>query len=126
MRHDVDRHVLASAISFAGSLGIVAGSQLVWTRSVGYADMMAHRLANRNTVYRIGSITKPFTAVMLMQLVAAGKVHLSDPVERYLPEVKEIAAKPPGAAPFKKLFAPRNTSTRSRNSAATYWRGSKP
>lgn len=82
------------------TVGIVAGSQLAWTRSVGFADMKAHRLANRNTVYRIGSITKPFTAVMLMQLIAAGKVQLSDPVERYLPEVQQIAAKPPGAAPF--------------------------
>ena len=82
------------------TVGVIAGSQLVWTRSVGYADMKARRLANRNTVYRIGSITKPFTAVMLMQLVAAGKVQLSDPVERYLPEVKHIASKPAGVAPF--------------------------
>lgn len=82
------------------TVGVIAGSQLVWTRSVGYADMKARRLANRNTVYRIGSITKPFTAVMLMQLVAAGKVQLSDPVERYLPEVSQIASRPVGAAPF--------------------------
>jgi CubicO group peptidase (beta-lactamase class C family) len=82
------------------TVGVIAGSQLVWTRSVGFADMKTHRLANRNTVYRIGSITKPFTAVMLMQLVAAGRIQLSDPVERYLPEVKQIASKPQGASPF--------------------------
>jgi len=82
------------------TVGVIAGSQLAWTRSVGFADMKTRRLANRNTVYRIGSITKPFTAVMLMQLVAAGRVHLSDPVERFLPEVKQIAAKPDGASPF--------------------------
>ena len=82
------------------TVGVIAGSRLAWTRSVGFADMKTHRLANRNTVYRIGSITKPFTAVMLMQLVAAGRVQLSDPVERYLPEVEQIASKPPGAAPF--------------------------
>ena len=82
------------------TVGVIDGSQLAWTRSVGFADMKTHRLANRNTVYRIGSITKPFTAVMLMQLLAARRVHLSDPVERFLPEVKQIAAKPQGAAPF--------------------------
>lgn len=82
------------------TVGVISGSQLVWTRSIGFADMKTRRPANRNTVYRIGSITKPFTAVMLMQLVAAGRVQLSDPVERYLPEVKQIAAKPPGTAPF--------------------------
>src|SRR5215212_9166466 len=69
------------------TVGVISGSQLVWTRSVGFADMKTRRPANRSTVYRIGSITKPFTAVMLMQLVAAGRVQLSDPVERYLPEV---------------------------------------
>src|SRR5690242_4100723 len=62
------------------TVGVISGSQLAWTRTVGFADMKTHRLASRNTVYRIGSITKPFTAVMLMQLVAAGRVHLSDPV----------------------------------------------
>src|SRR5262245_34878368 len=61
------------------TVGVIAGSQLAWTRSVGFADMKTRRLANRSTVYRIGSITKPFTAVMLMQLVAAGKIQLSDP-----------------------------------------------
>ncbi|MFN8574498.1 MAG: serine hydrolase domain-containing protein [Gemmatimonadaceae bacterium] len=82
------------------TVGVIAGSQLVWTRSVGFADMKTRRLANRQTVYRIGSITKPFTAVMLMQLVAAGKVQLSDPVARFLPEVDQIANRPPGATPF--------------------------
>jgi CubicO group peptidase (beta-lactamase class C family) len=82
------------------TVGVIAGSQLAWTRSYGFADMKTHRLANRGTVYRIGSITKPFTAVMLMQLIAAGKIQLSDPVERYLPEIKTIGSKPPGAPPF--------------------------
>jgi CubicO group peptidase (beta-lactamase class C family) len=54
--------------------------------SLGFADTKTRRLANRNTVHRIGSVTKPFAAVMLMQLVAAGRVRMSDPVERYLPK----------------------------------------
>src|SRR3982074_3693650 len=52
------------------TVGIIAGSQLAWTRSVGFADMKTRRLANRSTVYRIGSITKPFTPVLLLQLRA--------------------------------------------------------
>src|ERR1051326_538645 len=36
------------------TVGVIAGSQLVWTRSVGFADMKTRRMANRNTVYRIG------------------------------------------------------------------------
>jgi len=82
------------------TVGIIAGDRLVWTHSYGYADMAARRLATRRTVYRIGSITKPFTALMLLQLVEAGKVHLSDPVERFFPEVRTVQGLPAGAAPI--------------------------
>lgn len=107
------------------TVGVIDGSQLAWTRSVGFADMKTHRLANRNTVYRIGSITKPFTAVMLMQLLAAGRVHLSDPVERFLPEVKQIAAKPQGAAPFTFLQVATMTAGLEREPAEVgpFWTG---
>ena len=107
------------------TVGVIAGSELVWTRSVGFADMKARRTANRHTVYRIGSITKPFTAVMLMQLVAAGRVQLSDPVERYLPEVKQIASKPKGASPFTFLQLATMTAglAREPNEAGPFWTG---
>ena len=82
------------------TVGVISGSQLAWTHSYGFADIKSHRLATRTTVYRIGSITKPFTAVMLMQLEAAGKLTLSDPVEKYFPEIKQIGSKPSGAPPF--------------------------
>jgi CubicO group peptidase (beta-lactamase class C family) len=107
------------------TVGVIAGSQLAWTRSVGFADMKTRRLANRTTVYRIGSITKPFTAVMLMQLVAAGRVQLSDPVERYLPEVRQIASKPHGASPFTFLQLATMTAglAREPDDAGPFWTG---
>jgi len=107
------------------TVGVVADSQLVWTRSVGFADMKTGRLANRHTIYRIGSITKPFTAVMLMHLVAAGRLQLSDPVERYLPEVKQIAARPSGAPPFTFLQLATMTAglAREPDEAGPFWTG---
>jgi CubicO group peptidase (beta-lactamase class C family) len=107
------------------TVGVISGSRLAWTRSVGFADMKTRRPADRNTVYRIGSVTKPFTAVMLMQLVAAGRVRMSDPVERYLPEVRRIAAKPPGAAPFTFLQLATMTAglAREPDDAGPFWTG---
>src|SRR5215467_9690518 len=67
------------------TIGLVQKSGLVWSKSYGYADIESKRPANADSVYRIGSITKQFTALMLLQLVHDGKVHLSDPVEKYLP-----------------------------------------
>src|SRR5713101_2710918 len=81
------------------TVGVVTNGGLVWTKSYGFADMASKRPADRNTVYRIGSITKPFTALMLLQLVDAGKVRLSDPVERFFPEIKRVEGLPAGAAP---------------------------
>jgi CubicO group peptidase (beta-lactamase class C family) len=77
--------------------GVVVGKQLIWSKSYGEADMEMKTPADADTVYRIGSITKMFTALMLEQLVEAGKVHLSDPVEKYFPEIKAVQRKFPDA-----------------------------
>lgn len=79
------------------TVGIVSGGDLVWTKSYGFADMSTRRLADRQTVYRIGSITKMFTGVMLHQLIESGKIHLSDPVSQFLPEINEVQGLPAGA-----------------------------
>jgi D-alanyl-D-alanine carboxypeptidase len=82
------------------TVGVVADGRLVWTHSYGYADMEKKLPATADSVYRIGSITKQFTALMLLQLVEQGKVHLSDPVEKYFPEVNEVRGRPAGAPPI--------------------------
>src|SRR5215472_1273511 len=71
--------------------GIISGPNLVWTKSYGLADLGNQVSANKDSTYRIGSITKQFTAVMLLQLVAAGKVHLADPVAKFYPEIGNIS-----------------------------------
>jgi CubicO group peptidase (beta-lactamase class C family) len=72
------------------TVGVVCGPDLVWTKSYGYADMERGKLATQDTVYRIGSITKQFTGLMLLQLVEHGKVKLSSTVRTYFPDVDNI------------------------------------
>ena len=82
------------------TVGIVAGPNLVWSKSYGFADRGRTRPANAATVYRVASVTKQFTAVMLLQLVERGSVRLTDPVDKYLPQVRKIPSeKPVVAAP---------------------------
>src|SRR2546421_10571948 len=64
------------------TIGVVSEGRLIWNKSYGYADSEQKVPATCETVYRIGSVTKQFTALMLLQLVETGKVHLSDPVEK--------------------------------------------
>ena len=97
----VERVEQLAAAEFAkdprGSLtvGVVSGERLVWAKSYGEADVDRDVTATPDTVYRIGSITKQFTALMLLQLVERGKVRLGDPVAKYLPEINRIAGRQP-------------------------------
>jgi CubicO group peptidase (beta-lactamase class C family) len=78
------------------------------------AESSASLTANQDTEYRIGSITKMFTATMLEQLVEAGKLQLSDPVEKYFPEVNTILNRYKDASPVTLLQLATHTSGLSR------------
>jgi len=105
--------------------GVVVGKELIWSKSYGDADMEKKITADVDTVYRIGSITKMFTALMLEQLVDAGKVHLSDPVEKYFPEIKSVQGRFPGAPPITLIQLATHTSGLGRepDDADTYTTG---
>jgi CubicO group peptidase (beta-lactamase class C family) len=66
------------------TLGIVHGDQVVHLHGFGTADSTG-RAVTPHTPFVIGSLTKSFTALAMMQLVEAGKVELDAPVQRYLP-----------------------------------------
>ena len=108
------------------TVGVVTARGLVWTKSYGFADMATRRLATRSSVYRIGSITKMFTALMLHQLVVAGKIRVSDPVERYYPEIRTIPGYTRLAAPITVLQLATMTSgiAREPREEGPFWTGS--
>jgi len=66
------------------SLAIVEGDQIVHLSGFGRARPGGEAPAP-NTPFFIGSVTKSFTALAIMQLVEAGKIDLDAPVQRYLP-----------------------------------------
>jgi CubicO group peptidase (beta-lactamase class C family) len=72
------------------SAAIVKNGKIIWAGAFGYATRDKDIAADTSTIYRIGSITKTFTAAILMQLVEERKVELDDPVEKYLPEIKSL------------------------------------
>lgn len=64
--------------------GMVAGvameGQVVWEQGFGFADLAERRPATLDTVFHLASLTKPFAAVVLLQLVEAGQLDLEAPV----------------------------------------------
>jgi len=69
---------------------IIKNDRIIWRSAYGYLNRDSDIPADSNTIYRIASITKTFTALLLMQLVQEGKLKLDDPVEKYLPEIKKV------------------------------------
>jgi CubicO group peptidase (beta-lactamase class C family) len=66
------------------ALAIVKGDQIVYLKGYGRANS-AGRPVTPQTPFLIGSVTKAFTALAVMQRVAAGQVELDVPVQQYLP-----------------------------------------
>jgi len=85
------------------SVGVVSGSRLVWSKHYGYAETESKRVADNDTVYRMGSITKQFTALAMLQLVEQGRMRLTDPLEKYVPEVRQVKDAHAGTPPITLL-----------------------
>src|SRR5438132_8942 len=66
------------------ALGLVHNDQIVHVRGFGSADQSG-RAVTPQTPFILGSVSKSFTALAVMQLVEAGKIELDAPVQRYLP-----------------------------------------
>src|SRR5947207_66301 len=66
------------------SAAVLRDGDLIWETAVGAADVEAVLEATPDTQYRIGSITKTFTAAAIMQLRDAGKLDLEDTLDRHV------------------------------------------
>ena len=69
------------------SVAIVVDQETVWAEGFGHADPQKKIKADSKTAYCVASVTKLFTATMLMQLRDKGKLSLDDTIEKFLPKV---------------------------------------
>jgi serine beta-lactamase-like protein LACTB len=67
------------------SAAIAIDLRTAWSEGFGMADIENAVPARANTVYRLGSISKPITAVAVMQLAERGKLKLDEPIQTYVP-----------------------------------------
>ena len=63
---------------------------MAYLEPFGYRDIATKAPMTDDTIFAIASMTKPITCVALMTLVEQGKVALSDPLAKYLPEWKDV------------------------------------
>jgi CubicO group peptidase (beta-lactamase class C family) len=58
--------------------------------AMGYADLGNHRRMEKDTIFRLYSMTKPIAATALMLLYEEGKFQLDDPISKYIPELADL------------------------------------
>ena len=88
---DVPRmeQVIQSFVSgqhFMGSVLVARGNEVVLDKGYGFADLEWGIPNSPSTKFRLGSITKQFTAASILLLEERGKLGVSDPVKKYMPD----------------------------------------
>jgi len=69
------------------SLAVVKGADVLWLEGFGHANKSRRTPVTPDTVFGAGSLAKPFTALAVMQLAAAGRIDIDRPLRAYLPEL---------------------------------------
>ena len=76
-----------------GTLSISENSKIIYSKSIGKDDVASGKLSNNLTKYRIGSISKMFTACLIFQAIEENKISLKQNINRFFPKIansKEI------------------------------------
>src|SRR5690606_14244065 len=75
---------------FQGSVLVGDQGKVIYKKGFGMANMEWDIPNAPDTKHRLGSITKQFTAMLIMQLVAEGKLDLQTPISKYLPDYSKV------------------------------------
>src|SRR5688500_10641190 len=98
IREAVQKHVDAGDVS--GAVALVARrGKIAHFESYGVQDLETKKAMPKDGIFRLASMSKPITAVAVMMMVEEGKVRLTDPVSRFIPEFRgaKVAVAKPGA-----------------------------
>ncbi len=101
----IERHIDAGDITGAVTL-VASRGRIVHFEAHGLMDLTSKKPMAKDSLFRIMSMTKPVTAVAVMMMEEQGKLRVTDPVSKYLPEFKtlKVSATPP--TPSRGLTSP--------------------
>jgi len=75
---------------FMGSVAILKEGTIVYSKQVGYSNIDSKQKIDKDTKYRIGSISKVFTATLILKAVEDGKIALDVTIDKYFPEIENV------------------------------------
>ncbi len=80
--------VLGKNNKFMGTVAINKNGKEIYQKSIGFADVQNNLKANSNTKYRIGSVSKTFTATLIFKAIEENKLSLEDNIIKFFPSIK--------------------------------------
>lgn len=88
LRADSLLNLLAEKNKAMGSLALLDNGKIIYARAIGYREIAPEKIpSDSETKYRIGSVSKMFTATLIFQLIEEGKLDLSTKLDRFFPSV---------------------------------------
>ena len=89
-RGKLDNYFLALEKSgkFMGSVALSEAGKIIYTKSIGFSDIDKKTKPDENTKYRIGSISKTFTSVLVFKAIEQKKLSLETTLDKYFPSIK--------------------------------------
>lgn len=80
--------VLEKKDKFMGSIAISKNGELLYSNTIGYCNIETSKKANYKTKYRIGSISKMFTASLILKSIEENKLSLNQTLDKYFPQIE--------------------------------------
>ncbi len=77
--------------AFMGTLNLSYKGKSIYSKSIGFSNITTSQKSNSATKYRIGSISKTFTAVLILRAIEEGKLELNKTIETFFPSIKNAA-----------------------------------
>jgi CubicO group peptidase (beta-lactamase class C family) len=78
---------LASNEKFMGSVAVSHNGKLIYTKTVGYADIESVSIADKNSKYRISSISKTFATVLVFKAIEEKRLRLDQTLDQFFPAI---------------------------------------
>jgi len=94
MQRQIDANIFPGAVTL-----IARDGRIAYFRAQGVMDIETQRPMTTDAVFRIMSMTKPIVAVSILMMVEEGKVRLTDPVSRFIPEFRHMTVLAPQDSP---------------------------
>ncbi len=85
IRADIKENKLPGAV-----IMVARNGRLVYADTIGKQDPKTNALMRSNTIFRLYSMTKPIVSVAVMMMVEEGRVLMTDPISKYIPELKNL------------------------------------